>query len=103
MDAGSIIGMDRFGIGTFSFDDTVAVVVELCRRGYADRMVLSHDASCYSDWFPAKMAEALPNWHWNHISRDVLPALRKAGVSDAQIDQMLVENPRRILTPCKPY
>jgi phosphotriesterase-related protein len=103
MDAGSVIGMDRFGLNTFSFDETVGTVAELCRRGYADRMVLSHDASCYSDWFPARMLDALPNWHWNHIARDVLPALRKAGVSEAQIDQMLVENPRRILTPCKPY
>ena len=103
MDAGSVIGMDRFGIGTFTFDETVGSVAELCRRGYADRMVLSHDASCYSDWFPESMKTNLPDWHWNHISRDVLPALHKAGVSEKQIDQMLIENPRRILTPCRPY
>ena len=103
MDAGSTIGMDRFGIGTFSFDDTIGVVAELCQRGYADRMVLSHDASCYSDWFPAEMLESMPDWHWTHISHDVLPALRKAGVSESHIDQMLVANPRRILTPCEPY
>jgi phosphotriesterase-related protein len=35
-------------------------------------------------------------WHYNHISDDILPALRKAGVSEAQIAQMLVENPRAI-------
>ncbi|MGD0374193.1 MAG: hypothetical protein ABSB01_06380 [Streptosporangiaceae bacterium] len=29
---------------------------------------------------------------------DVLPALREAGVSDAQIEQMLVDNPRRYLS-----
>ena len=103
MDAGSIIGMDRFGIDTFSFDETVGIVALLCQRGYADRMVLSHDASCYSDWFPAKMLDAMPNWNWTFISRTVLPALQKAGVSEAQIDQMLVGNPRRILTPCEPY
>ena len=103
MDAGSTIGMDRFGIGTFSFEETVGTVAELCSQGYASRMVLSHDASCYSDWFPSSMKDALPNWNWTHIARDVLPALRKAGVSEAQIDQMLVANPARILTPCKPY
>jgi len=103
MDAGSIIGMDRFGIGTFSFDETVGVVAELCQRGYADRMVLSHDASCYTDWFPREMLEGMKDWHWTHISHAVLPALGKAGVSEAQIDQMLVGNPRRILTPCEPY
>ena len=35
-----------------------------------------------------------PQWHYNHISDDILPALRRAGVSDEQIDQMLVLNPR---------
>jgi predicted amidohydrolase YtcJ len=38
-----------------------------------------------------------PQWHYNHISDDILPALRKAGVSEDQIDQMLVRNPRAIL------
>jgi phosphotriesterase-related protein len=37
-----------------------------------------------------------PQWHYNHISDDILPALRKAGVSEEQIDQMLVRNPRAI-------
>ncbi|MFC6576216.1 hypothetical protein [Planomonospora parontospora] len=31
----------------------------------------------------------------DHIHDDVLPALREAGVTDAQIDRMLVDNPRR--------
>ena len=35
-------------------------------------------------------------WQYCHISRDVLPALREAGVSGAEIDTMLVDNPRRI-------
>jgi phosphotriesterase-related protein len=37
----------------------------------------------------------VPNWHYEHIHRDVLPALREQGVSDEQIRTMLVENPRR--------
>ncbi len=40
-------------------------------------------------------AATAPNLHYTHISDDVLPALRAAGVSDAQIEQMLVGNPRR--------
>ena len=35
-----------------------------------------------------------PRWHYNHIPDDILPALRKAGVSEDQIEQMLVRNPR---------
>jgi phosphotriesterase-related protein len=60
-------------------------------------MVLSHDASCFIDWLdPDVVAEMMPRWHYLHISRDVLPALRERGVTDEQIDQMLVDNPRRI-------
>jgi phosphotriesterase-related protein len=95
---GSYLGMDRFGLdGYLPTDKRVEVIAELCRRGYAGRMVLSHDASCYLDWIPgeAKIGEVLPNWHYLHISRDVLPMLAASGVTPAQIDQMLIDNPRR--------
>jgi phosphotriesterase-related protein len=96
---GSILGMDRFGIdGFLTTEKRVGVIAELCRRGYADRMVLSHDASCYLDWIPGEVPPStMPHWHYLHISRDVLPALRAAGVTDAQIDTMLIDTPRRLL------
>ncbi|HEV8574610.1 MAG TPA: phosphotriesterase-related protein, partial [Dehalococcoidia bacterium] len=56
-----------------------------------------HDASCYFGWADPPLREKLlPNWHFNHIPDDVLPALRKAGVTDEQIEVMTVGNPRRI-------
>ncbi len=96
-DLGYILGMDRFGVDTISgFDDRVGIVAEMASRGYADRMVLSQDAACYFDWLdPEIKAFALPNWHYLHIENDVLPALRERGVTEEQIDQMLVGNPRR--------
>jgi phosphotriesterase-related protein len=99
-DAGSYLGMDRFGINTISpFERRVEIVAEMCRRGYADRMVLSQDAACFIDWFPAGVREvALPQWVFTHIHDDVLPALRERGVSDQQIATMLVDNPRRYFT-----
>ena len=95
---GSYIGMDRFGIDVMlSFEKRVAIVAKMCERGHADRMVLAHDAACYIDWYPVEiLRQTVPNWHYRHISEDVLPALRAAGVSDEQIQQMTVENPRRI-------
>jgi phosphotriesterase-related protein len=42
------------------------------------------------------MEERLPDWRYTHIPRDVVPALRAAGVTQEQIDEMLVGNPRRI-------
>ncbi|NUW40161.1 phosphotriesterase-related protein [Nonomuraea rhodomycinica] len=95
---GSYLGMDRFGIGTISpFEDRVAVVTAMCERGHAGRMVLGHDSYCFNDRFDADVVrERHPDYHLLHVSRDVLPELRKRGVTEEQIRQMLVDNPRRI-------
>ena len=99
MDNGSTIGMDRFGMEHVLSDERrVRTVVSLLELGYADRMVLSHDASCYSHVTPPSWrARYAPRWRMDTIPLHVLPALREAGVSNALIDQMLVGNPRRLL------
>jgi phosphotriesterase-related protein len=100
-DAGCLLGMDRFGLDIYNpTSDRVGTIVALAERGYADRMVLAHDASCYIDYFPGAEAQAAkaqiaPNWNYTHISKDVLPMLRERGVTDEQIRQMLVDTPRR--------
>jgi phosphotriesterase-related protein len=103
-DTGVTLGMDRFGLDLFNpTAERVKTIVTLASRGYADRMVLSHDASCFIDYFGAAhddaRAAAAPNWHFEHISDDVLPALLAQGVTQAQIGQMMVENPVRYFTP----
>ena len=98
MARGSYIGMDRFGLDQLlPMEKRVATIAKLCERGHADQMVLSHDASCHIDWFdPALIKQAVPRWHFLHISDDVVRALRTAGVSEEQVTQMTVDNPRRI-------
>jgi phosphotriesterase-related protein len=95
---GSYIGMDRFGIDVIlSFEDRVKTVARMCERGHAGKMVLSHDAACFNDWLPERdLPAALPRWHFLHIHNDVIPALKQQGVTDQQIETMLVENPRKI-------
>ncbi len=100
---GSYLGMDHFGIGTFSIEERVAAVKTLCERGHADRIVLSHDAMCHVDWFPPAVASAWKDWRWTHIPDDVLPAMRRAGIAEDDITTMMVDNPRRILEGCEPY
>ena len=94
---GSTIGMDRFGLDMLlSTEKRVSTVAELCRRGHAERMVLSHDACCHIDFGPPGLLEsAAPNWNFRHISNDVIPALRKEGVSEEQIRTLSGDNPRR--------
>jgi phosphotriesterase-related protein len=96
-DRGSLLGMDRFGLDALlPFEQRVDTVAHLCRDGYADRLVLSQDASCYIDWFPeALMAKVAPNWNYEHVLRDVVPALLEGGTGPDQIATMLVDNPRR--------
>jgi phosphotriesterase-related protein len=96
--SGSYLGMDRFGIDTIlPFEQRVDTVAAMCERGHAGKMVLSHDAACFNDWLPERALPAvLPNWHYMHIHNDVIPALKKRGVTDEQIHTMMVENPRAI-------
>jgi phosphotriesterase-related protein len=98
MSAGSYLGMDRFGIDTIlPFEERVATVATLCERGHAGQLVLSHDAACFNDWLPERaLPSMLPNWHYLHIHNDVIPALKKRGVTDAHIHTMLVDNPKTI-------
>lgn len=97
-DRSSYIGMDRFGVDVFlPTPNRVATIAKMCELGYAEKMVLSHDASCYFGWVDPPLREKLvPNWHFNHIPDDVIPALKQAGVTEEQIHTMTVDNPRRI-------
>jgi phosphotriesterase-related protein len=95
-ESGFVLGMDRFGLNVATTAEARAdIVVELCRRGFAERMVLSHDTSCYIDWIDPNALALLPQWNYLHLQQDVLPYLREHGISDEQIETMLVANPRR--------
>jgi phosphotriesterase-related protein len=95
-DAGFVLGMDRFGINLeTTFEARADTVVETCRRGYAASMVLSQDASCDIDWVDPGVMAMLTQWRYTHIHEEVLPYLREHGVTDEQIETMLVANPRR--------
>jgi phosphotriesterase-related protein len=105
-DAGVLLGMDRFGLDLFNpTAERVKTIAALASRGYAASMVLAHDANCFIDYFGGAhdevRATVMPNWHYEHITDDVLPALLAAGVTQAQIDTMMVENPVKYFTPAK--
>ena len=95
-DAGFILGMDRFGINVeTTFEARADTVIELCRRGLSGQMVLSQDASCYIDWIDPNVMPFLTNWNYFHLEERVIPYFREHGVTQAQLDLMLIEVPRR--------
>lgn len=95
LDAGSYLGFDRCGLKFHEpLEDQQATLVELCKRGYAGQIVLSHDRHCTSDWFAEEgVVAALPEWNYGFIQGSLIPALLENGVSEEQIDQMMHRNP----------
>ena len=107
LERGVWIGMDRYGLDIFlPTDKRNATVIALLERGYAERMFLSQDFEppirAGLDWYPVEMMEQLlplaPDWSMTFLFESVIPSLKEAGMSDEQLETMLVENPQRWLT-----
>jgi phosphotriesterase-related protein len=98
-DTGASLGCDRFGIDHFNpLADRIRTLTALVSEGYADRVHLGHDAACFYDFMVGDPAFADENPDYLLISNKVLPALRDAGVTQEEIDQMLVQNPGAFFT-----
>ena len=101
LDKGVYIGFDRWGLDVL-FPDNLrrATIVGLLGLGFADRIVLSQDCNARILGRPFVMpdfAHALvANWSYTHIFKNIIPQLKQAGVTEAQVKQMVEENPKRI-------
>ena len=95
-DTGASLGCDRFNIPHFNPDaDRVRTLAALVAEGYADRIHLGHDAACFYDFMIGNPPFAGERPDYLHISNVIVPQLLAAGVTEAQVETMLVENPRR--------
>lgn len=100
MDTGATIASDRFGYdidGAPTTPQRVAVIADLCDQGYADRIVVSHDAMLHTDWLDADYTVRFPHWDPTYLPTTVVPAMREAGISDTHLHQILVDTPARLL------
>lgn len=96
LDRGALIGFDRFGIEVLQPDRLrTAALIGLLGIGCERQIVLSHDSVWCWRGRPAPIGDVLTNWKPTHIFNNIIPALRAAGVPQAKIDTMLVDNPRR--------
>ncbi|HEY2733581.1 MAG TPA: hypothetical protein VGI70_06330 [Polyangiales bacterium] len=109
-DKGAYVGFDRFGIEPIIADEKrIASVVKMIEAGYVRSVCISHDATCAA-WLgrpvfggqhvllPEHVSAIMPNSEPTHIFKHILPALKERGITDAQIETMLVENPKRYFT-----
>ncbi len=108
LEAGVWIGMDRYGIDLYlPTDRRNATLLELLRRGYAERIFLSQDfdipIAAGLDWYPPEVVEQLQaagaatDWSMTFLFEGVIPALKEGGMTDEQLETMMVVNPQRWL------
>lgn len=106
LEHGVYVGFDRFGIQGFvgaPLDSVrVSVLIGLIGSGYVEQLMMSHDT--VNIWlgkepaFPEELAQLVTNWNVSHIFENIIPTLKKGGVTDEQVETMLVDNPRNIFS-----
>ena len=96
---GSYLGFDRFGLDMLQPDEErVAALARLVEAGFGRQIVVSHDSVWCWNGQPAPpeaLAQMEKVWNPSHFLTRIAPRLREAGVSDAQIETLLVDNPKR--------
>ena len=91
------IAFDRTSLGSDKADDCL---IELVQQGYADRLMVSHDAILV--WLgrpftvPDNLKERYGKWNPNYTHKVLIPKMKAAGITDEQIKTILVDNPRRL-------
>ena len=69
----------------------VELVCDLLGRGHGERLLLSQDV-CHNSQLRHYEGNG-----YSYLQEAFLPRLRSAGVSESEIDQITIANPRRIL------
>ena len=102
-DTGCVIELDLFGQEqsfyalNFKVDlpndaDRLRWIRRLIDRGHLDQIAISHDI-CYKT-----RLSTFGGHGYGHIFENVIPLMRRRGFSEAEIDRIMVETPRRLLT-----
>ena len=72
-------------------------MTKVLAEGYVDQLHFSHDGATFHDFMVGDPAFADEHADYLHIENVILPQLRERGVADADIERILVDNPRRWL------
>lgn len=70
----------------------IAVIKDLMEKGYGNQILISQDIDQKFRYM------AFGGHGFSHILNNALPAMRRRGISDQQIDCLLIENPRRLFS-----
>ncbi|HYI97071.1 MAG TPA: hypothetical protein VEX68_26245 [Bryobacteraceae bacterium] len=90
--AGAWIELD--GVNERSLEEHVGAVRALIDAGHLNRILISQD----SGWYRPGEPDGGRFNGYTYIFDSFIPALKRSGVSDAQIRTIMVDNPARVLT-----
>ncbi|MGA2107802.1 MAG: phosphotriesterase-related protein [Syntrophorhabdales bacterium] len=93
--AGFFIAFDRNSIPMMPLaaEDNM---ISLVKQGYADRIMLSHDSILVWLGRPMNPPAEWAVWYPTYIHKKLIPKMKAAGVTDEQVNTILVDNPRRL-------
>ena len=83
------------GLAPKSVDRHVALVLAMRQAGRLDRVLVSHDAG----WYHVGEPDGGEFRAFDTLFTAFVPALKAAGLTEADVRQLLVDNPRRALAP----
>jgi phosphotriesterase-related protein len=102
---GAYVGFDRFGLTVFNSDESrMKNLRQMIDAGYRDQVMVSQDSvNCWFGAVPGvgtaeDIAKLLPNWTMTHLFERIFPALLAEGVSQGDLDAILLDNPRRFFS-----
>ena len=76
--------------------EVVAAIRRLVQAGYSNRLLLSQDVCSKT------MLKAYGGMGYSYVLEFVVPELKRLGVTEDQIEKIMVKNPRRVLTFAEP-
>jgi len=83
-------------------EERYPVMIDLIQKGFANKLMISHDVIL--NWLgrplnlPEEVFPLIANWHPSHLFNNIIPALKKGGVTDEQIETIIKKNPERLFT-----
>lgn len=105
LDRGVYAGLDRFGLELYlPYDKRITTALALLEKGHAGSLFLSADSCGTLDWFPPEIVAALHearqavDWDVRIVHDKVIPDLCEGGMTDEQLETMMVSNPVAWLT-----
>jgi phosphotriesterase-related protein len=89
---GAWISIDN--INKEELDDNIKILVELKSEGYLNQTLISHDAG----WFDPDQEDGGEFRGYTDIFTHLIPALKNNGFSEEDINQLIIENPKKAYT-----